>query len=57
MFGLGSPRDLPDVERFEAEGLLQKPRLDLDFDEGWGILEEDQRDFKEDMECDGGAEG
>jgi segregation and condensation protein B len=37
VFGLASLRDLPDVERLEDEGLLQRPLSDVDLDGALGI--------------------
>jgi segregation and condensation protein B len=47
VFGFATLRDLPDIERLEDEGLLQRPQSDIDLDEALGlgdsgqILEED----------------
>jgi len=32
VFGLATLRDLPDIERLEDEGLLQRPERDVDLD-------------------------
>ena len=48
-FGLASLRDLPDVERLEDEGLLRKPREDIDLDGALGLGEGDplrEEDFE-----------
>ncbi|MFY9657399.1 MAG: SMC-Scp complex subunit ScpB [Methylocystis sp.] len=37
VFGLASLRELPDVERLEEQGLLQKPREDIDLDGALGL--------------------
>ena len=51
VFGLASLRDLPDVERLEEEGLLQKPRGDIDLDGALGLGDGDPL-FEEDFEFD-----
>jgi segregation and condensation protein B len=51
VFGLASLRDLPDVERLEDEGLLRKPREDIDLDGALGLGEGDPL-FDEDFEFD-----
>ena len=50
-------RHLPDVERLEVEGLLQKPRSDIDLDGALGILGEDDPLFAHAMELDEAEEG
>jgi segregation and condensation protein B len=37
VFGLASLRDLPDVEKLEDEGLLQRPQLEADIDAALGL--------------------
>ena len=37
VFGLETLRDLPDIERLEEEGLLQKPQEDIDLDGALGL--------------------
>ena len=49
-FGLASLRHLPDIERLEEEGLLQRPQPDIDLDDALGILGEDDPVFEDDME-------
>jgi len=51
VFGLASLRELPDVERLEDEGLLQKPREDIDLDGALGLGDGDPL-FDEDFEFD-----
>jgi segregation and condensation protein B len=51
VFGLASLRQLPDVERLEDEGLLQKPREGIDLDGALGIGGDDPL-FDEDFEFD-----
>jgi segregation and condensation protein B len=46
VFGLASLRELPDIERLEDEGLLQRPAADVDLDKAWGISEEDDEPFE-----------
>jgi segregation and condensation protein B len=41
-FGLGSLRDLPDLERLKAEGLLQRAGGEADLDRALGLAEEEQ---------------
>jgi segregation and condensation protein B len=43
-------RHLPDIERLEEEGLLQRPQPDIDLDDALGILGEDDPVFEDDME-------
>jgi len=45
-------RHLPDIERLEDEGLLQRPQSDIDLDGALGILGEDDPVFEDDMEFD-----
>ena len=52
VFGLASLRHLPDIERLEDEGLLQRPQPDIDLDDALGILGEDDPVFDDDMEFD-----
>ena len=52
VFGLASLRHLPDIERLEEEGLLRRPRSDIDLDGALGILGEDDPVFEETMEFD-----
>jgi len=51
VFGLASLRDLPDVERLEDEGLLQKPREDIELDGALGFGDGEQL-LEEDVEFD-----
>jgi len=57
VFGLASLRHLPDVERLEDEGLLQRPRSEIDLDVTLGILGNDDRLFADAMELDEADEG
>ena len=57
VFGLASLRHLPDIERLEEEGLLQRPQPDIDLDDALGILGEDDPVFEDDMEFDEADEG
>ena len=57
VFGLASLRHLPDIERLEEEGLLQRPRSDIDLDGALGILGEDDPLFADAMEVDEAEEG
>jgi segregation and condensation protein B len=57
VFGLASLRDLPDVERLEDEGLLQRPQSDVDLDGALGILGEDDRLFADAMELNEADDG
>jgi chromosome segregation and condensation protein ScpB len=47
VFGLGSLRDLPDIERMEAEGLLQPVRADIELDAALGLANDDDGAFSE----------
>ena len=57
VFGLASLRELPDVERLEDEGLLQRPQPDIDLDGALGILREDDPLFADAIELDEADEG
>ncbi|KAF2991371.1 hypothetical protein OGR47_21735 (plasmid) [Methylocystis sp. MJC1] len=57
VFGLASLLDLPDVERLEEEGLLQRPQSDVDLDGALGILGEDDRLFADTMELNEADDG
>jgi segregation and condensation protein B len=50
-FGLGSLRDLPDLERLEAEGLLQSRQREDDLDSALGLAEEEDRDTLQDNDA------
>ena len=56
-FGLASLRHLPDLERLEGEGLLQRPQPDIDLDDALGILGEEDPVFEETIEFDEADEG
>ncbi len=43
-FGLASLRDLPDLERLKAEGLLQRDRGEADLDSALGLAEQGDED-------------
>jgi chromosome segregation and condensation protein ScpB len=45
VFGLATLRELPDIERLEDEGLLQRPQSDIDIDEVLGLAEDDGEMF------------
>jgi hypothetical protein len=49
VFGLASLRHLPDIERLEDEGLLQRPQSDIDLDGALGILGEENTFFGDAM--------
>lgn len=51
VFGLGSLRELPDIERLEDEGLLQKPQEDIELDGALGLGAGDPL-FDGNFECD-----
>ncbi len=62
VFGLGTLRDLPDIERMEEEGLLQRPQADNEIDDALGLsddeggfLEADDSEFDE-AESEGAAD-
>lgn len=48
---LGSLRELPDIERLEDEGLLQKPQEDIELDGALGLGAGDPL-FDGNFECD-----
>jgi chromosome segregation and condensation protein ScpB len=52
VFGLASLRDLPDLERLEDEGLLQRPRSYGDLDGVLGLPIDDERIFEEELGLD-----
>lgn len=41
VFGLATLRDLPDIERLEDEGLLQRPRTEAELDGAFGLSGDD----------------
>ena len=53
VFGFATLRDLPDIERLEDEGLLQRPRSDIDLDGALGLVEDDGQVFEGDRELEG----
>jgi segregation and condensation protein B len=57
VFGLASLRHLPDIERLEDEGLLQRPQSDIDLDGAMGILRENDPLFVDAMELGEADEG
>ena len=57
VFGLASLRHLPDLERLEEEGLLQRPQPDIDLDDALGILGKDDLVFEETAEFEEADEG
>jgi chromosome segregation and condensation protein ScpB len=50
VFGFATLRDLPDLERLEDEGLLRRPRSDIDLDGALGLVEDDGQIFEREME-------
>jgi len=57
VFGLASLRHLPDIERLENEGLLQRPHWNIDLDGALGILGADDPLFADAMGLDEADEG
>ena len=55
-FGFASLRDLPDLERLKAEGLLQAGEGEADLDNALGLMGEDEEAVDAEQERDG-AEG
>lgn len=45
VFGLATLRDLPDIERLEDEGLLQRTRSEIDIDAAVGLVQDDHIEF------------
>ena len=45
-FGFSSLRDLPDLERLKAEGLLRSGQGDDDLDSALGLRDEDEETFE-----------
>ena len=54
VFGLGSLRDLPDIERMEAEGLLQPSPANSELDAALGLSDEGEFFEAEDTDFDDG---
>jgi len=52
VFGLASLRELPDIEKLEDAGLLQRPANESDLDDMLGIGDEDAAELAEDVEGD-----
>jgi segregation and condensation protein B len=52
VFGFGSLRDLPDLERLKAEALLQRGRGDADLDGALGVMDAEADDSFGDAELD-----
>lgn len=50
VFGLATLRDLPDIERLEDEGLLQRPQIEADLDGALGLSGDDGQVFEGDLE-------
>ncbi|MBM3655085.1 MAG: SMC-Scp complex subunit ScpB [Alphaproteobacteria bacterium] len=57
VFGLATLRDLPDIEKLEDEGLLQRSKSDADLYGALGILGEGDQFFADAMELDEADEG
>ena len=53
VFGFATLRDLPDIERLEDEGLLQRPQSEIDLDGALGLVEDDGQIFEREMEFEG----
>jgi hypothetical protein len=51
-FGFATLRDLPDLERLEAEGLLQGAHRESDLDGALGLVEQDDAMLQDDAELD-----
>ena len=51
VFGLASLRDLPDLERLEAEGLLQSRQGEADLNAALGLADEEDRDTLQDNDA------
>jgi segregation and condensation protein B len=45
VFGLATLRDLPDIEKLEDEGLLQRPQTESELDGAFGLSGEDGSEF------------
>jgi segregation and condensation protein B len=52
VFGLGTLRDLPDIERLEDEGLLPPPQSDVEIDKALGLFDDDDPVLEDDVEVD-----
>jgi len=52
VFGLASLRELPDIEKLEDAGLLQRPANESDLDDMLGIGDEDAVELAEEVEAD-----
>ena len=46
VFGFATLRDLPDLERLKAEGLLQSGQGEEDLDSALGLADEDEDPFE-----------
>ena len=44
-FGFATLRDLPDIEKLEDEGLLQRPQTEAELDDAFNLSGEDGLDF------------
>ena len=52
-FGFASLRDLPDLERLKAEGLLERGQGDAELDDALGLVsEETDETLSDDVELD-----
>ena len=56
VFGLATLRHLPDIEKLEEEGLLQRPQTEAALDGAFGLSGEDGSEF-DDAELEDTAHG
>jgi segregation and condensation protein B len=56
VFGLATLRDLPDIEKLEEEGLLQRPQTEAELDGAFGLSDVDSSEF-DDAELEDTADG
>ncbi len=56
VFGLATRRHLPDIEKLEEEGLLQRPQTEAELDGAFGLSGEDGSEF-DDAELEDPADG
>lgn len=55
VFGLATLRELPDIERMDDEGLLQRPQPEIDLDCALGLAGDDGEGLEADFEFDEAA--
>ena len=56
VFGLATLRDLPDIEKLEDDGLLDRPQSESDLDDAFSLSDDDEGIDLNDAGCDDVAE-